>query len=115
MARGPAALRNVKEPPVGRQPLAMMAQSGIVPEIPARFGEQGAVLRHLERSELCARRTENLAYVRFRDVGENELHGRLLPERFGFGVIHERLEFFVGLELRSVVTKRGKTFLTGTP
>lgn len=115
VTRGPAALRDVEEPPVGRQPVSVVAKPGIVAEVLARFGDQRTILRHLQRPELRTGCAENLAYVGFRDIAEEEPHGGLLPERFGFGLVHESLELFIGLELRTVLAKRGKAFLTCAP
>lgn len=68
MPGGPATLRDVEQAPVRGQAFAMVAKFGMLAKPLASLGEQGAVLRHLQRSELRARRAEYLLYVRFRDV-----------------------------------------------
>lgn len=75
MARGPAALRNMEEPPVIGQPLPMMTEVRMLLEALAGFRDQRAVLRYLDRPELPASSPENLAYVRFGNVAEDQTHG----------------------------------------
>jgi hypothetical protein len=56
VTRGPAALRDVKKPPVGRQPVAMVAAPRVLPDALAGFGDQSTVFLYLKRPELGARR-----------------------------------------------------------
>src|SRR5690606_32651710 len=92
----PPALRDVEQPPVRGQAFTMMSEAGILPKPLARFADQRAVLRDLQRPKLGARRTKDIAYVSLRDVAEEQAHG--LPQRFGFRLVHERLELLVGFE-----------------
>ena len=104
MADGSATLRDVEQPPVRRQAFTMMSETGILAKALAGFTDQRAVFWDLQRPELGARRAQNLGYVGLCDVAEEQAHG--LPQRFGFGLVHERFEFLVGFELRPVLAKR---------
>ena len=106
MARGPAALADVKKASFGREAFAMVTKFGIFLQPFASLGDQSSVLRNLRRPELRPRRTEDLPDVRLRGFGEDQAHGLLRAKSLGLGLGHEGVEFFVGLELGTIESKR---------
>ncbi|HVY29653.1 MAG TPA: hypothetical protein VHB79_24000 [Polyangiaceae bacterium] len=106
VTRRTTSLADVEEPSFGRKTLTMMTAPRIIAEVLAGFGDQQAVLRYLERPKLGERIAENFADVGLRGLGEDQSHGLLLPERVGFGFVHESVELIIGLELGAVSVQR---------
>jgi hypothetical protein len=110
MAGRTAALADMKQAPFRRKSRAVVSEPGILRKSAARLREQRTITRHLGRPKLGARSDENLPDVCPRGVGQDDAHG-LLPQRFGFRLVHERLELLIGFELRTVEAKLFHAFV----